>query len=214
METDDFPPRVLLVDDDPVMLEALSLTLEENGFSCRIASDGFEALRVLRQTPPDIIISDLRMPNMSGFELLAIVRRRFPQIAVIVTSGEFISLQNSALLMNAYFQKGEYTSTQLIATMRELHSHFPIRPPLPKQEHALVWVNRRSSEYLIATCTECLRSFPIETENTTSTGLKSAECPSCGAVITYAVDASFLLPPSVPTDNGKKPVVSDTGDDT
>lgn len=189
----DFAPRVLLVDDEPLLLKSLSAVLEANGFVCRTAGDGFEALRRLRDTPPDIIISDLRMPNMSGFELLAIIRRRFPQIAVIVISGEFIvNAESSGLLMNAFFQKGDYTPEQLIATMHELHSQSPIRPPLPKATHAPLWINRRSDEYLLATCTECLRSFPIEKENSTSAGLQTAECPSCGTTITYAVDSNVL----------------------
>jgi CheY-like chemotaxis protein len=189
----DFAPRVLLVDDDPLVLQIHQAILESNGFVCRTAGDGFEALRLLRQTPPDILISDLRMPNMSGFELLAIIRRRFPQIAVIVISGEFnINLQTSGLLMNAFFQKGLYKPEDLIASMRDLYSQAPILPALPKQAHAPLWINRRSSEYLIATCTECLRSFPIENSASSGGHLHTAECPSCMTTITYAVDSTVL----------------------
>ncbi|MHB8301580.1 MAG: response regulator transcription factor [Acidobacteriaceae bacterium] len=189
----DFAPRVLLVDDEPLLLKALSAVLEANGFVCRTAEDGFEALRCLRETPPDIIISDLRMPNMSGFELLAIVRRRFPQIAVIVISGEFIvNVESSGLLMNAFFQKGHYAPQQLIATMHDLYKQSPIRPALPKLSHAPLWINRRSDEYLLATCTECLRSFPIDKENSAHEGVQTAECPSCGTTITYVVDSNVL----------------------
>ena len=188
-----FAPRVLLVDDEPMLLESLKTVLEVNGFVCRTANDGFEALRLLRETPPDILISDLRMPIMSGFELLAIIRRRFPQIAVIVISGEFIAnLHTSGLLMNAFFQKGRYTPQELIATMRDLYSQCPIMPALPKPTHAPLWINRRSTQYLIATCTECLRSFPIENDVPETHSLQTAECPSCGTTITYAVDNTVL----------------------
>jgi two-component system response regulator FlrC len=81
-------PRILLVDDEPTVLDALRLTLEANGFACRSAADGLGALKALRQASFDAVISDLRMPNMSGFELLPIIRRRYPQIAVIVCSAE------------------------------------------------------------------------------------------------------------------------------
>ncbi|HET9086550.1 MAG TPA: response regulator [Acidobacteriaceae bacterium] len=193
MMSADFAARVLLVDDEPVLLKTMSAMLQANGFVCRTATDGFEALRRLRETPPDIIISDLRMPNMSGFELLAIIRRRFPQIAVIVISGEFIvNVESSGLLMNAFFQKGAYEREQLIATMRELHRQSPIRPALPKQTQAPVWINRRSNEYLLATCTECLLSFPIDKETSAEVRLQSAQCPSCGTTITYAVDSNVL----------------------
>ena len=63
------------------------------GFSVRVAEDGFVALKILREVLPDLILTDLRMPGMSGFELLSIVRRRFPHIPTIATiaiSGEYI----------------------------------------------------------------------------------------------------------------------------
>src|ERR1700738_1919704 len=189
----DFAPRVLLVDDEPILNETLSAVLKACGFVCRCAGDGFEALRLLRETPPDILISDLRMPNMSGFELLAIIRRRFPQIAVIVISGEFIAnVETSGLLMNAFFQKGHYRPQQLIDTMRELYKECPIRPPLAKPTHAPLWITRRNNQYLLATCTECLRSFPIDNHEAAGEALQSAECPSCGTTISYVVDSSVL----------------------
>jgi CheY-like chemotaxis protein len=189
----DFAPRVLLVDDEPILNKTLSMVLTASGFVCRCAGDGFEALRLLRETPPEILISDLRMPNMSGFELLAIVRRRFPQIAVVVISGEFVAnVEHSGLLMNAFFQKGHYQPQQLIDKLRELYKEFPIRPPLAKPTHAPLWINRRNNEYLLATCTECLRSFPIDKGDGVEGGLQTAECPSCGTTITYAVDSNVL----------------------
>lgn len=189
----DFAPRVLLVDDEPLLLKSLAAVLQANGFVCRTAEDGFEALRHLRETTPDIIISDLRMPNMSGFELLAIIRRRFPQVAVIVISGEFlVNSQTSGLLMNAFFQKGEYTPQQLVATMRDLYRQFPLRPALPKLDQAPLWISRRTNEYLIATCTECLRSFPIDKETFVAGDVQTTECPSCGTTVSYAVDSAVL----------------------
>jgi CheY-like chemotaxis protein len=189
----DFAARVLLVDDDPDLLAAMKAILEANNFACRTAEDGFEALRHLRETPPDIIVSDLRMPNMSGFELLAILGHRFPQIPVIVISGEFIAhAEDSGLLMNAFFQKGEYTPPQLIATLRDLYSRRPLRPSMQRQSRAPLWINRRSSEYLLATCTECLRSFPIESHNPIGDVLQTVECPACATTITYAVDSTVL----------------------
>jgi CheY-like chemotaxis protein len=89
MNTPGFNYRVLVVDDEPAVLETSALVLKDRGFEVRKASDGFEALVELRRSAPDVIISDLRMPNMSGFELLSVVRRRFPHIPVIAISGEY-----------------------------------------------------------------------------------------------------------------------------
>jgi CheY-like chemotaxis protein len=113
--------RILLVDDEPTVLGALNLTLEAHGYICWTATDGLEALEVLRQISVDVVISDLRMPNMSGFELLPTVRRRYPQIGLIVCSAEpEENIQSLHLPMEAYLSKGAYTSLQLVAAIEKV----------------------------------------------------------------------------------------------
>ena len=57
-----------------------------------LARNGFDALLQLKATDiPNLIVSDLNMPEMSGFELLSVLRRRFPQIPVIASSGAYAS---------------------------------------------------------------------------------------------------------------------------
>jgi|ERR1041385_8107223 CheY-like chemotaxis protein len=93
-----FSYRVLVVDDDPRVLQVSRLILEAKGYEVKTATDGFEALVELRRSLPDVIISDLKMPNMSGFELLSVVRRRFPHIPVIAISGELSATCRLGLL--------------------------------------------------------------------------------------------------------------------
>jgi CheY-like chemotaxis protein len=69
--------------------------LSRAGYEVRTATDGFQALALMRKALPDLIISDLKMPNMSGFEFLSIVRRRFPHIPVIAITGDFVSTSQS-----------------------------------------------------------------------------------------------------------------------
>src|SRR4051812_29016505 len=80
---------LIVADDNPVLVSVLSDIFNENGYTVRTAPDGFAALTSIRERVPDILISDLNMPRMSGFELLSIVRRRFPSIAVIAMSGSY-----------------------------------------------------------------------------------------------------------------------------
>ena len=80
---------ILVVDDNPLLVNVISEIFKECGCIVRTASDGFAALATIRDRVPDILISDLNMPRMSGFELLSIVRRRFPAIAVIAMSGAY-----------------------------------------------------------------------------------------------------------------------------
>ena len=66
-----------------------SAELRKRGHEVLMAREGFEALCVLRGAVPEVLIAELDLPRMSGFELLSVVRTRFPQIAVIATSGAY-----------------------------------------------------------------------------------------------------------------------------
>lgn len=192
MSGSDFQTRVLVVDDEPIILQTMTSLLEAEGFAVRTAEHGFAALVALRQTPPDIIISDLRMPEMSGFEFLSIVRRRFPHIPVIAISGEYIVAGMPAgLLSDVFLQKGGYTQQQLFDTIRSLLSESPIRPHVPKPDKAPLWIPRREAGYIVVVCTECLRSFPVE-DTSTGTEVHRTECPSCGVQVEYVVDSAVL----------------------
>ena len=192
MSTSHFKHRVLVVDDEPIILQTMSAILETQGFVVRVAEDGFAALVTLRDTAPDIIISDLRMPNMSGFEFLSIVRRRFPHIPIIAISGEYITDNSSpGLLVDAFFQKGDYTQDQLFSTIRKLIADSPIRQHLAKFDRAPLWIPRRNADYVVAVCTECLRSFPVD-DVAVGSEVREAECPSCETRVRYIVDSAVL----------------------
>src|ERR1700741_3498449 len=70
--------RLLVVDDEPECRKLLVVMLEQVGMSCTTASNGPEA-SILQQKPVDAVIADLNMPRVSGLELLAQVRRFYPQ---------------------------------------------------------------------------------------------------------------------------------------
>ncbi len=78
---------ILFVDDDPCMREVMAMILTEEGYEVSTAADGFDGLAQFRKSIPDLIISDLHMPRMSGVEFLSVVRHRFPAIPVIAISG-------------------------------------------------------------------------------------------------------------------------------
>jgi CheY-like chemotaxis protein/DNA-directed RNA polymerase subunit RPC12/RpoP len=192
MTSKHFRTRVLLVDDEAAIRETTAAILENEGFTVRVAGDGFAALIALRDTPPDVIISDLRMPDMSGFEFLAIVRRRFPNSPTIAISGEFVADNMVAgLLVDAFFQKGGYTPAELFATIRRLISESPIRAHAPKPDKAPLWIPRRDTGYIVVVCTECLRSFPVD-DSSTGGQVRDTDCPSCGTRVRYMVDPAVL----------------------
>lgn len=81
--------RKIVVADDTEMVRAIVLrALEHFGYTCFAASDGVEALSLVRREKPDLLLCDLRMPNLDGLGLLKQVRQDFPDLPVIVMSGE------------------------------------------------------------------------------------------------------------------------------
>ncbi len=78
-----------MVDDEPSICESLALLLGSAGYDVSTARDGFPALMQLKRTLPDLIVSDLGMPQMSGHELLSVIRRRSPQIVTVAMSGDY-----------------------------------------------------------------------------------------------------------------------------
>lgn len=78
------PPKVLVVDDEPAITVALAKKLRREGYDCVTAGSAEEALSRLRVYLPDVVISDVRMPGMSGLELLKEVKKHDPDIKVIL----------------------------------------------------------------------------------------------------------------------------------
>lgn len=78
---------VLIVEDEAKFANLLRLTLQARGYRCQTALNGFEALDLLRASPPDIVILDLSLPGLSGFDLLQRVRSDAPRTKILVVTG-------------------------------------------------------------------------------------------------------------------------------
>ena len=81
--------KLLIVDDDVSIRISLAPLFSELGYCVRSAKDGISALSEIRREFPDILLSDLNIPGMSGVEFLLSVRRLYPSIRVIAMSGAF-----------------------------------------------------------------------------------------------------------------------------
>lgn len=80
-------PRILVVDDESVIREILADFLSMEGFWVRTAEDGSAALVELSRTHYDLVLSDLKMPNMGGLELLEAIRKHTPNIVTVIMTG-------------------------------------------------------------------------------------------------------------------------------
>ena len=193
MASEGFAYRILVVDDDPTVLQVSALVFKSYGYEVRTAADGFQALIELRGAAPDVIVSDLRMPNMSGFELLSVVRRRFPHIPVIAISGEFNGESPEGLISDAFFTKGQYSPEEMFQKIAELIEQSPLRPNLAKPDRAPVWIPRSDAGYFVVTCTECLRSFSVPyKEADDGSEVRSTTCTFCSATVRYLADLPEL----------------------
>jgi len=80
-------PTILIIDDDDVIRESMAVYLEDSGFTVIQAADGREGLTRFRRERPDLILVDLRMPEVDGLELLATVKAEAPETPTLVVSG-------------------------------------------------------------------------------------------------------------------------------
>lgn len=79
--------RILIVDDEVHVCSSLRRLFQRGGFQAETAANGPEALGKLEAFQPDVVLSDFRMPQMNGAELMAEVRRRLPRAVRIIISG-------------------------------------------------------------------------------------------------------------------------------
>jgi len=91
---------ILIVDDEEMMRTLLNRILSREGYKIKSAEDGVIALEVLKAEKFDIIISDMKMPRMNGFELLKIVKKEYPKIGVIIMTayGDTYTVKDALLL--------------------------------------------------------------------------------------------------------------------
>lgn len=161
------------------------------GYSVRCAEDGFAALSQIRDSSPDILLSDLNMPGMSGFELLSVVRRRLPWIYVIATSGAFSGTEvPEGIAADAFYEKASSLSFLFKIVEHGARSR-QTRVTRTRSQAAPHWIpptradNSSGTEVLLS-CPECLRAFhqPPSDEDQT---IHQTGCVYCDTPIQYAV---------------------------
>lgn len=180
--------RILVVDDEPAMRELAQRKLESKNYEVLTAADGLEGLHALGRSLPDLIVSDLNMPRMSGNEFLMVVRERFPHIATIAMSGEnFTEGYPSAIQADAFLHKDQHTLNKLCDEVGKLLAASPIRSEGKKNEIAPLFVPRDRAGYLILICPTCLRPTKFEAM-TLDGGLHEAFCPSCGTPVKFEIN--------------------------
>ena len=152
--------RLLLVDDEEVIRKLIARQFVAAGYVVRTAEDGLDAIAKLRAGSPDLIISDLDMPGMSGFEFLAVVRKRFPQIPVIAFSSIPKDEIPEGLVADAYCTKKNFQFDDLLATASALAGRPSPRPaPLPVVNEAVKARWDGTARFVVG-CGDCCVNSP------------------------------------------------------
>jgi CheY-like chemotaxis protein len=186
----EIPTKLLIVDDESSIRTSMSLVLTEIGYRVWVAEDGFSALLELRKETPDILVCDLNMPGMSGFEFLTVVRRRFPHIRTIAMSGAFSGDEApSGIAADAFYHKGSSLGSllQIMESLRGVERALPNQSAAP----STIWIQGSEhapsgSAYVNIACPECLRTFPQPLDGTIGQ-VRETNCTECGALVRYAI---------------------------
>ena len=113
--------RVLIVDDSPVVRGLVSEILSDAGLSVETAEDGAAAWEIIQRQEPDLLVSDVEMPRMTGLELLSHVRTRTQRLPVVLltTRGSIEDRRRATTLgANAYLVKTDFQSDKLLDVVR------------------------------------------------------------------------------------------------
>ena len=187
--------QILVVDDDQSVRESVAMSLMAAGYDVVAAEDGFGALSQLKKKLPDLILSDLDMPGMSGFELLSVVRRRFPQISTIAMSGAYAGNEIPfGVIADGFFAKGGQ-SKNLLRTIQRLLLTAPARSSDHYRECAPAWIPRNGNDskampYIVLTCAECLRGFSMNLMEGTTGEVLEISCRFCHSRNRYIIQRS------------------------
>jgi two-component system KDP operon response regulator KdpE len=126
---------ILVVDDEPNIVEVLSMNLELEGYQVSCASNGYEALQRLAEDLPDLIILDVMMPDMDGFETLKEIREisTVPVIMLTVKGEETDKVKGLNLGADDYITK-PFSPRELVSRLKAVLRRVEMPSPAPKTE--------------------------------------------------------------------------------
>jgi len=127
--TDHVRPTVLIVDDETGILETLEILLRSEGFAPQVAHGGKAGLEALEQGSHDIVLTDVRMPQVTGVEILAAARRHDKDLPVILMTAQ-ATLQTAVQAVNEgafYYIQKPFRNDELVAILRRAAEHRHLR---------------------------------------------------------------------------------------
>ncbi len=114
--------KVLVIDDEAIVRTSSKRTLAPEGFDVRLAESGKAGIELLEKEPFDVILLDLKMPDMSGIEVLKVIMERWPDTKVIIVTGySTVDTAVEALRLGAFNHiEKPFTPDSLLAAVQEV----------------------------------------------------------------------------------------------
>ncbi len=124
--------KVMVVDDEAIVGKRLKPTLERDGYEVEVFGDGEDAIARLRQTEFDIVVTDIRMENVDGLQLLEHIAARTPRTKVIMITGyATVEIAREALLKGAFdFIAKPFKPADLRAVIKKAAGELKSSPPV------------------------------------------------------------------------------------
>ena len=121
--------RILIVDDDDALRESLELVLASEGYSVVSADSGEAALACIEEHPVDVVLCDLRMPGIDGFELMPQIGRQLPGIPIVLMSAYGTQdLAVEAMRRGAYdYLAKPFQPTEVVLTLKKAYEREKLR---------------------------------------------------------------------------------------
>ena len=129
-------PRILVIDDEPLIRSTVVTILNREGFSVEEASDGQAGIAMFHKSPPDLVITDIFMPNRDGIEIIMELKRSSPRTKIIAMTGggqtRMMEIASAAKLLGAdHILHKPFESESLLAAVNAALG----TPPPPRSQH-------------------------------------------------------------------------------
>lgn len=117
--------RILVIDDEDIVRTSCSRTLVPEGYDVHLVKNGFDALSLLEKEPIDLVLTDLKMPEIDGIEILGRIKGKWPEIEVIIITGyQTVDTAVKAIKLGAFdYLEKPFTPDALMASVAKALAH-------------------------------------------------------------------------------------------
>ncbi len=120
--------RIVIIDDDRLVRETLLCYLENENCEAQVAADGDEGIRLVHECKPDVVVTDILMPNKEGMETITELKRNYPSIRIVAISGQnwsgFSSYLDMASRLGAHAVLSKpFTRKEFLAAVMDLNDN-------------------------------------------------------------------------------------------